>query len=109
MIVVRVVSKTSHVAMRVHAKPTIEVNWKFLCANVSEHGESAIRHVLLLTYAQLLYPPKLRHLFPVCVCALPFPLHGALLHLRGVCVFGMPHRFRGLDLLLDSPIARGRR
>jgi hypothetical protein len=31
MIVVRVVRRTSHVAMSVHANPTIEVNWKFLC------------------------------------------------------------------------------
>jgi hypothetical protein len=26
----RVVRRTSHVAINVHAKPTIEVNWKFL-------------------------------------------------------------------------------
>ena len=26
----RVVRRTSHVAIKVHAKPTMEVNWKFL-------------------------------------------------------------------------------
>lgn len=30
MIVAIVVSSTSHVAINVHAKPTIDVNWKFL-------------------------------------------------------------------------------
>jgi hypothetical protein len=30
MMVVRVVRSTSHVAINVHAKPTIDVNWKFL-------------------------------------------------------------------------------
>jgi hypothetical protein len=28
----KVVRSTSHVAIKVHAKPTIEVNWKFLWA-----------------------------------------------------------------------------
>jgi len=39
MIVARVVSSTSHVAIRVHANPTIEVNWKFLwrgCVSMKE-------------------------------------------------------------------------
>jgi hypothetical protein len=38
MIVVRVVSITSHVAIKVHANPTIEVNWKFLCWGMSDQN-----------------------------------------------------------------------
>jgi ribosomal protein S7 len=44
MIVVRVVSSTSHVAIRVHANPTIDVNWKFLWSVMSEDGECVNIH-----------------------------------------------------------------
>ena len=44
MIVVRVVSSTSHVAIKVHANPTMEVNWKFLWSVMSEAGECVCIH-----------------------------------------------------------------